>query len=145
MYQKIILAYDGSIESQQALLNCKDLSQWGHAKVHLLSVMPYDTTAMAFESTVLSEKDSKFEENRRLEILNEGVKQLKATGVDASGELLKGDAVDQIVESAQSIGADLIMLGHRHRENWLARWWGGSVPKALIEHSPCSVLVVIIK
>ena len=61
MYQKIILAYDGSIESQQALLNCKDLSQWGHAKVHLLSVMPYDTTAMAFESTVLSDKDSKFE------------------------------------------------------------------------------------
>ena len=145
MYQKIILAYDGSIESQQALLNCKDLSQWGHAEVHLLSVMPYDTTAMAFESTVLSEKDSKFEENRRLEILNEGVKQLKATGVDASGQLLKGDAVDHIVECAQSIGADLIMLGHRHRENWLARWWGGSVPKALIEHSPCSVLVVIIK
>lgn len=145
MYQKIILAYDGSIESQQALLNCKDLSQWEHAKVHLLSVMPYDTTAMGYESTVFIEKDSKFEENRRLEILNEGVKQLKATGVDASGELLKGDAVDQIVESAQSIGADLIMLGHRHRENWLARWWGGSVPKALIEHSPCSVLVVIIK
>ena len=145
MYQKIILAYDGSIESQQALLNCKDLSQWEHAKVHLLSVMPYDTTALAFESTVLSEKDSKFEENRRLEILNEGVKQLKATGVDASGQLLKGDAVDLIVECAQSIGADLIMLGHRHRENWLARWWGGSVPKALIEHSPCSVLVVIIK
>jgi hypothetical protein len=39
MYQKIILAYDGSLESQQALLNCKDLSQWEHAKVHLLSVV----------------------------------------------------------------------------------------------------------
>ena len=32
MYQNIILAYDGSLESQQALLNCKDLSQWEHAK-----------------------------------------------------------------------------------------------------------------
>jgi hypothetical protein len=38
MYQNIILAYDGSLESQQALLNCKDLSQLEHAKVHLLSV-----------------------------------------------------------------------------------------------------------
>ena len=28
--------------SQQALLNCKDLSQWEHAQVHLLSVMPHD-------------------------------------------------------------------------------------------------------
>ena len=34
MYQNIVLAYDGSLESQQALLNCKDLSQWEHAKVH---------------------------------------------------------------------------------------------------------------
>jgi hypothetical protein len=32
MYQKIVLAYDGSIESQQALLNCKDLSQWEQPK-----------------------------------------------------------------------------------------------------------------
>lgn len=145
MYQNIILAYDGSIESQKALLNCKDLSQWLHAKVHLLSVIPYDTTAMGYESTVFSEQDSKLEEDRRLEILYEGINQLKATNIDASGELLKGDAVDKIVECAQSIGADLIMLGHRHRENWLTRWWGGTVPKSLIEHSPCSVLVVIIK
>jgi hypothetical protein len=42
MYQNILLAYDGSTESQQALLNCKDLSQWEHAKVHLLSVMSHD-------------------------------------------------------------------------------------------------------
>jgi nucleotide-binding universal stress UspA family protein len=145
MYQNILLAYDGSTESQQALLNCKDLSQWKHAKVHLLSVMPYGAMTMGHESAYVSEKESNFEENRRLVILNEGVKQLKATGVEATGELIKGDAVDQIVECAQSIGADLIMLGHRHRDNWLARWWGGSVPKALIEHSPCSVLVVIIK
>lgn len=145
MYQKILLAYDGSTESQQALLNCKDLSQWEHAKVHLLSVIPHDAVAMGHESVYVSEIDSTFEENRRLIILNEGVKQLKATGVEATGELLKGDAVDQIVECAQRIGADLIMLGHRHRANWLARWWIGSVPKALIEHSPCSVLVVIIK
>lgn len=28
MYQNIILAYDGSLESQQALLSCKEISQW---------------------------------------------------------------------------------------------------------------------
>ena len=145
MYQNILLAYDGSTESQQALLNCKDLSQWEHAKVHLLSVMPNDMVAMGHESALVYEKDSKFEENHRLIILAEGVKQLKAMGVEATGELLKGDAVDQIVDCAKSIGADLIMLGHRHQANWLARWWSGSVPKALIEHSPCNLLVVIIK
>ena len=145
MYQKIILAYDGSLESQQALLNCKDLSQWEHSAVHLLSVVPYENISMGPETCYYSEPENKIEEERRLKILIQGVEQLKAAGIEAIGELLKGDAVDQIVKYAASIGADLIMLGHKHRENWLERWWAGSIPKALIEYSPCSVLVVIIK
>ena len=145
MYQKIILAYDGSHESQQALLNCKDLSQWDHAKVHLLSVVPYETISMGHETSYYSEPEKKFDEEKRLKILSEGVEKLQSEGIEAHGKLLKGDAVDKIVEYAHNIGADLIMLGHQHRNNWLERWWAGSVPKALIEHSPCSVLVVIIK
>jgi len=47
-----------------------------------------------------------------LKILNEGVEQLNAAGIEATGKLLKGDAVDKIVEYAHTIGADLIMLGH---------------------------------
>ena len=146
MYQNIILAYDGSLESQQALLNCKDLSQWEHAKVHLLSVVPYETISMGrHETSYYSEPENKIEKERRIKILNEGVEQLNTFGIEASGKLLKGDAVDKIVEYAHTIGADLIMLGHQHRDNWLERWWRSSTPKALIEHSPCSVLVVIIK
>ena len=145
MYQITILAYDGSLKSQQALLNCKDLSQWKRAKVHLLSVVPYETISMGRETAFHTDPENKIEEERRLKILNEGVEQLKTAGIEAAGELLKGDAVDKIVEYSHTIGADLIMLGHKHRDNWLERWWVGSVPKALIEHSRCSVLVVIIK
>ena len=71
MYQKIILAYDGSLESQQALLNCKDLSQWEHAKVHLLSVVPYETISMGHETSYYSEPEIKLEEERRMKTLNE--------------------------------------------------------------------------
>ena len=145
MYQNIILAYDGSLESQQALLNCKEISQWQHANIHLLSVVPYGTISMGHETSFPTDSDNKIEEERRLKILNEGVEQLKTAGIEAAGELLKGDAVDKIVEYSHTIGADLIMLGHKHRDNWLERWWVGSIPKALIEHSHCSVLVVIIK
>ena len=100
---------------------------------------------MGYETSYYNEQQEKIDEGRYLEILSEGVAQLKKAGIDATGELLKGDAVDQLVEYAHSVSADLIMLGYKHRENWLERWWSGSVPKALIEHSPCSVLVVIIK
>jgi nucleotide-binding universal stress UspA family protein len=145
MYQKIILAYDGSLESQQALLNCKDISQWQQAKVHLLSVVPHDTIPVGHETSYYTEQHNQVEELRRLKTLKEGVKQLTESGLDAIGEMIKGDAVDQIVKFSDSIEADLIVLGHKHHENWLARWWRGSIPKALIEHSPCSVLVIIIK
>ena len=145
MYQKIILAYNGSLESQQALFNCKDLSQWGHAEVHLLSVVPYETLSMSNETTYFSDHHNKIEEERSLKILNDGVAQLKIAGIDATGKLLNGDAVDQIVTYAKSFEADLIMLGHKHGENWMERFWSGTIPKALIEQSPCSVLVVIIK
>ncbi len=145
MYQNIILAYDGLLESQQALLNCKDLSQWKHAKVHLLSVVPNEIISIHYEIPYHSEFDNKIKEQTSLKILNEGVKQLKTAEIEAGGHLLKGDAVEKIVQYAHTIGADLIILSHKHRDNWLERWWADSIPKALIEHSPCSVLVVIIK
>ena len=145
MYQNIILAYDGSLESQHALLNCKDLSKWEHAKVHLVSIIPYELISMGHENSICSNSQNKKEQDSCSKILNEGVEQLNSAGIEAVGVLLKGDAVDKIVEYAHTIGADLIMLGHQHRDNWLERWWAGSIPKALIEHSPCSVLVVIIK
>lgn len=145
MEQKVILAYDGSLESQHALLNCKELSQWKHAKVHLLSVGLYKTISMGHEGSYFSELENKIEDDQRLKILNDGVEQLNKAGISATGKLLKGDAVDMLAEYAHTIGADLIMLGHQHLNNWLERWWAGSFPKALIEHSPCSVLVVIIK
>ncbi|MDE2159528.1 MAG: universal stress protein, partial [Burkholderiales bacterium] len=41
------------------------------------------------------------------------------------------------------IGADLIVVGHKHLDGWAARWWRASSSPALIEHAPCSVLVAI--
>jgi len=145
MYKKIILAYDGSRESQQALINCKDLSQWEHAKVHLLSVVPYKTISIGHETSHFSEEQNTIEKGRCLKILDEGLEHLKKAGIEAKCELLQGDAVGKIVEYAHGIDADLIMIGNKHRDNWLERWWRSSTTKALIEHSPCSVLVVIIK
>jgi len=100
---------------------------------------------MGHETSYHTEQQNQVEELRRRKTLNEGIAQLNEAGLEAIGELLKGDAVDQIVKYATSIEADLIMLGHKRHGNWLERWWRSSTPKALIEHSPCSVLVVIIK
>ena len=59
MYQNIVLAYDGSLASQEALLNCKELSQWHQSNVHLLAVVPYDLVAIGPESAYYSEEHNK--------------------------------------------------------------------------------------
>ena len=57
--------------------------------------------------------------------------------------MVTGEAIDEIVKYAKKIEADLVVVGHKHLDSWAARWWRGSVSKSLIEHAPCSVLVVI--
>lgn len=145
MYQNIVLAYDGSLASQEALLNCKELSQWHKSNVHLLAVVPYDLVAIGPESAYYSEEHNKVEHDRYVKVLNDGISQLSKTGINAQGELRRGDPVDQIVLYATEISAELIILGHKHRDSWIERWWRGSISKVLIEESPCSVLVVILK
>lgn len=145
MYQKIVLAYDGSQAGQQALINSKEISQWEKSELHLLAVVPYDLVALGPESAYYSEEQQQHEEQKYKAVLQAGLAQLSATGVQAHAELRKGDPVDQIIQYAEQIQADLIILGHKHRSNWLERWWRGSISKALIELSPCSVLVTIIK
>nr|WP_232290721.1 universal stress protein [Polaromonas naphthalenivorans] len=43
----------------------------------------------------------------------------------------------EITRCADSIQAGLVVVGHKHRSGWAARWWSGSVSRALIKHAPC--------
>jgi nucleotide-binding universal stress UspA family protein len=146
MYTRILLAYDGTESGQQALLNCRDLAQWSRAELFLVAVMPAATAYVPVEGGYYegapTERDE--EERRKYDgILADGLRQLEDAGHKASGEVLVGDAVDEITRHARQINADLIIVGHRHLDSWAARWWRGSTARALIEHAHCSVLVVI--
>ena len=143
MYRKIVLAYDGSEAGQRALLDCQEIGQWSHAELNLVAVMPYPLTAVAAEAFAYNPDEEAVERSRFQEVLDAGVARLEAAGLHASGQVVTGHSVDEIVRVAKAIGADLIVVGHKHLESWSERWWRGSVSKALIEVSPCSVLVVI--
>lgn len=143
MYKRIVLAYDGSQSGQKALLDCSDIAQWGQAELFLVAVMPSPATFIGAEGGVYDVGTEERDREQYQGILDEGIQRLADAGHKASGEVLVGDAVDEIAKCAKRVGADLIVVGHRHLEGWAARWWRGSVSKALIELSPCNVLVVI--
>jgi nucleotide-binding universal stress UspA family protein len=143
MYKRILLAYDGSESGQKALLDCRDIAQWGGSELRLVAVMPSAAALIGAEGGVYDVAAEERDREHFQAILDEGLQRLAEAGHQATGEVVVGDAVDEIAKCARRIEADLIVVGHKHLEGWAARWWRGSVSKTLIEHAPCSVLVVI--
>ena len=143
MYKNIVLAYDGSNAGQNALLTCKELTQWNHDTLSLIAVMPVNMGLVSMEGSLY---DTEMEQRERTcfeAILADGLRRLAKVGYTASGQLLVGDSVEQITNFARQVDANLIVVGHQHLDSWAARWWRGSISGALIEHAHCSVLCVI--
>jgi nucleotide-binding universal stress UspA family protein len=143
MYKRIVLAYDGSQPGQKALLDGDAIAQWSRSELFLVAVMPPPAALIGGEGFVYDARGEEEERKRYEAILGEGLRKLAESGHRARGEVVVGDAVDEITRYAREVDSDLIVVGHKHLDSWAARWWRGSVSKTLIEHAPCSVLVVI--
>lgn len=143
MYKRILLAYDGSDAGQKALLDCRDLAHWSQSELFLVAVMPLGMAYVGLEGGVYDAELDQRERQRYQAVLEDGLKRLADAGYTAHGELVTGEAVDQITKQARAVNADLIVVGHKHLDSWAARWWSGSISGALIERAACSVLVVI--
>ncbi len=143
MYKRILLAYDGSDAGQKALLDCQDLAQWSGSELSLIAVMPSAMSFVGLEGGVYDIELEEREKKKYRAVLDEGLRRLSDAGYSARGELVAGEAIDEITRSARKMEADLVVVGHKHLDSWAARWWRGSISGALIEHAPCSVLVVI--
>ena len=143
MYKRILLAYDGSDAGQKALLDCQDLVHWSQSELFLVAVMPSAMSFVGLEGGVYDIELEEREKKKYEAILGDGLRRLEAAGYAAKGEVVTGEAVDEINKYARKVEANLIVVGHKHLDSWAARWWRGSISGALIERAPCSVLCVI--
>ena len=138
MYKKVLLAYDGSIEGRRALREGAKLAQFCDAEVFLLAVVETASTVAAFEGGIVIPIDDQIAAYKA--ILAEGVERLKAMGFSPTARLGMGAAGPEIVEVADEVGANLVVVGHRPTGP-LARWLFGSVGTYLVKHLHCSILV----
>lgn len=138
MYRQVLLAYDGSAEGRGALREGALLAKQCSAEVFLLSVIPESAGMLLSESThagVLSQQEERFQA-----IFDEGIQKLRELGYLPRGKLVAGDPARQIATVAKSIGADLVVVGHRRRSAF-ERWWSGSSGLFLVDILDCSLLV----
>jgi nucleotide-binding universal stress UspA family protein len=140
VFRKVLLCYDGTAEGRRALRQGADVVLCMKSEAYLLAISQNAVATAIPEgvSPLLCEQ----EDSRAQALLDEGVAWLRERGVTARGALEFGNAVDRIVETADSIGADLIILGHKTRGR-LARWWSESDEATLLERAGCSILVAM--
>lgn len=138
MYEKVLLAYDGSVEGRLALREGARLARRCKSEVFLLAVVDLSTGFAMAEGAAPGAAEH--QQGAYREILAEGVQRLKAMGFAPTARLEFGDPANQIAAVAHEIGASLVVVGHR-RQGTFARWWRGSVGANLLEQLECSLLI----
>ena len=140
MYKKILMAFNGSREGRAALLESAEIAAFLNAETYLLAVAGMPPSLFLTEG-FLPEELLEEEKKRTQEILDEGIKLLKEQGFNTTGHLTVGEPVEEICRVAADLGVDLLVLGHRQKLSFAARWWKGSVGAALLDYAPCSILI----
>lgn len=146
MPRHVLLAYDATTSGHLGLLQAVDPGSWPGARIELLAVItPSASLAADHDSGGLDALSHAAQSAHARVVLDAQVERLRTQGIDAHGTLVRGSAVQAIIDAVSQVGADLLVVGHVRGRSWLQRWWQGCLPKALLDRAPCDVLVVMTK
>jgi nucleotide-binding universal stress UspA family protein len=139
MYRKILVAYNGSPESRSALHACIQLNPAASAEIHLLVVMQ-SATYLAMGEHV-PEAVLMAEMRRMEQELAVGHALMATAGLKVIDHLEAGEPIDVITELVETLGIELLIVGHSRHKPWATRWWRGSVDSLLVEKIRSNILV----
>jgi len=136
-FSKILLATDGSDESQAATAAVALLARDSGAVVRVVHVWNLEVHHRhgVWDVEMRSEADG---------LIRETVDRLRAQGIQAEGAICRSDndhIAAAVAEAARQFGADLIVVGSRGLSNWQALL-RHSVSHQVLSNVDCPVLIV---
>jgi nucleotide-binding universal stress UspA family protein len=137
MFERILLAVDGSQQSSHATEAAAELAGRLGSEVRVLHVRELQTHGRAGPLPLETPGDA-------ADLVNSVVTDLLGRGVKASGEayaVLLGGVAPHIIATAKEFGAGLIVMGTRGMTDFAALLVG-SVAHKVIHHAECPVLVI---
>jgi nucleotide-binding universal stress UspA family protein len=137
MYDTILVPTDGSAGADAALAEAIDLASAFDATVHSLYVA--DTSAAQPETGYVDIVES-FERIGE-ETTTEAVDRAQQAGVEAVGAVRTGLPHRAILDYAEEIGADLVVMG-THGRTGLERYLLGSVTEKVVRTADAPVLTI---
>lgn len=146
---KILIGTDGSEFSRQAIAKCCEIVVGPEdTEIRVLSVyenLPLTATEPFMVSVEYAEEMEKLAREQADRIVADAEKQIREclpnVSVKLSEKVAGGAAERAIIEEAEKWRADLIVVGSHGRGFW-KRVFLGSVSQSVVQHAPCSVLVV---
>lgn len=144
---KILLATDGTKHSDSAVETIKNFNFSETDEIKIVSVvdmalpLAIDIYAGYVPTTTEIETTARENAEKVLETTFQQIREVVSANVFISTELLFGSPESRIVETAEKLGADLIIVGSHGYNRW-ERLLLGSVSDSVVHHAPCSVLVV---
>lgn len=145
---KILLATDGTKHGEAALDTIGVLNLSDGDEIKIISIvdmavpLAVDMYAGYLASTTEIEKAMRENAEKVVDSAIEKARGLVGSQkVTVSGSVSTGSPESRIVETAEEMGADLVIVGSHGYNRW-ERLLLGSVSDSVVHHAPCSVLVV---
>jgi nucleotide-binding universal stress UspA family protein len=150
-YKKILVPYDGSKYSKEALREASEIAKKFDSTLYLLMVV--DVSAVKPPGMLLGimmEKRLKKWSTQLLEsvkskaikMLEPGMQSCRKMGVETYCEIQKGNAADSILKFANRQEIDLIVIGSRGLSGLGKIMALGSVSRKVSEEANCPVMIV---
>jgi len=135
--KRILVGFDGSPFAEHAFDMALNLAALAGARLAVVSVAtlpepPGEVETKAALESATEHYEAAYENLRR---------RAEGRGLTLETRILVGHPAEQIIRLAASTQVDLIVVGHRGRSR-ISEWVSGSVSKRVVNHAPCSVLVV---
>jgi nucleotide-binding universal stress UspA family protein len=138
MYQRILIANDGSDGAAKALVVALKLAHRLKAKLHMICVEEMPRVPATIDEVV----EDKLEQNHRFEqVIARAQLQARAARVKLETHVVPGHAVPSIIEFIERDGFDLLVIGYMGHSALYNRLIGSTTDR-LVELAPCHVLVV---
>ena len=137
-FASILLPFDGSEFSRKALSHAYALAKDERAEITALYVIPRYEEMIDFMKTDSIRKSLYSEAERIIEIAKQGI---SINGVTLATSIEEGHAGDKIIETANRMKNDLIVIGS-HGWRGVNKAILGSTTERVIMNSSCPILVV---
>jgi nucleotide-binding universal stress UspA family protein len=144
VFNRIVVGTDGSETAAQAVRQAIELARLAGGTLSIVSAYSHASGRRAQAEQSGAPADVQYEVGPREDVilvLDAAAAEAKEAGIEVQTHPVEGDPADAILNVAEEVKADLIVVGNKGMTG-ARRYLLGSVPNNVSHHAPCSVIIV---